>query len=80
MQDLIDDSYNRYAWVDPADVPTWFAEDEGKHNKPNLPMTKAQADELRMLQKEIDARPIKKVAEAKVLFLCVWHLFCLFQQ
>ena len=70
LQDLVDDSYHRRAWVDPNDVPSWFVDDEKKHNQANIPMTKAMADELRQQQKEIDLRPIKKVAEAKVRMCC----------
>ena len=40
-------------------------EDEGKHNKPSLPETKESVQIMRDKMKALDARPIKKVAEAK---------------
>jgi AdoMet-dependent rRNA methyltransferase SPB1 len=40
-------------------------DDEGKHYKPNIPVTKEAVAALRMRQRALDARPIKKVAEAK---------------
>ena len=42
-----------------------FKEDEGKHNKPSLPVTKEAMIVIRQKLKALDARPIKKVAEAK---------------
>eukprot|EP01097_Dermamoeba_algensis_P010503 TRINITY_DN7828_c0_g1_i1.p1 TRINITY_DN7828_c0_g1~~TRINITY_DN7828_c0_g1_i1.p1 ORF type:complete len:607 (-),score=216.39 TRINITY_DN7828_c0_g1_i1:231-2051(-) len=64
-RELIDDSYNRYAWNDPDDLPSWFRDDENKHNKPSLPLTKELVDRVRQKFMEINARPIKKIAEAK---------------
>jgi len=63
-RNLIDDSYNRYAFND-VDLPKWFKDDEEKHNKPQLPITKEIVKELKMKTRELNARPIKKVAEAK---------------
>lgn len=37
--ELVDDAYNRYAHND-TDLPRWFADDESKHNKKQLPVTK----------------------------------------
>ena len=42
-----------------------FTEDEGRHNKPSLPETKEAVQIMRDKMKALDARPIKKVAEAK---------------
>jgi AdoMet-dependent rRNA methyltransferase SPB1 len=39
--------------------------DESKHYKPNIPITKETVAALRSKQRALDARPIKKVAEAK---------------
>lgn len=39
--------------------------DEGKHNKPTLPVTKEAVLIMREKMKALDARPIKKIAEAK---------------
>merc|ERR1719197_1108814 len=40
-------------------------EEESKFNKPELPITKELMEQFRMRMREIDARPIKKVAEAQ---------------
>ncbi|GAM28168.1 hypothetical protein SAMD00019534_113440 [Acytostelium subglobosum LB1] len=63
-QDMIDDAYNRYAFND-DNLPTWFEEDEGRHNKPQTPITKEMVEEIKRNIREIDSRPIKKIAEAK---------------
>eukprot|EP01133_Synstelium_polycarpum_P011486 gene11486-13394_t len=63
-QDLIDDAYNRYAFND-TDLPSWFVDDEERHNKPQTPITKEQVIEIKKQIREIDSRPIKKIAEAK---------------
>jgi AdoMet-dependent rRNA methyltransferase SPB1 len=62
---LQDDSYNRYTWNDSDELPVWFQADEGAHNKPTLPLTKAQVAEMKLRWREINARDIKKVAESK---------------
>lgn len=64
-RDVIDSGYNRYAFNDPMGLPTWFLEDEGKHNKPTLPVTKEAANMIKERLKALNDRPIKKVAEAK---------------
>eukprot|EP01051_Picozoa_sp_SAG22_P005863 SAG22_NODE_363_length_11694_cov_40.815783_2_plen_189_part_00 len=65
-EDLIESGYNRYAHNDDqALLPKWFVEDEAKHSRPTLPITKEEAKRMRDEQKEIDNRPIKKVAEAR---------------
>ena len=35
---LVDASYNRYAWNDGKDLPSWFQDDEMRHNKPQVGM------------------------------------------
>lgn len=62
---LVNDSYNRYSFQDPDDVPEWFTHDERNHNKPNVPITKAEVDEIKAQFKGVNKRTIKKVAEAK---------------
>ena len=63
---VIDASYSRYATEDnEAIVPHWFLEDEAKHNRPNVNLTKEQVDEEKQLLREWNARPSKKVTEAK---------------
>jgi len=63
-RDAIDDAYNRNAFDDDG-LPDWFEDDEKKHRQPNLPVTKEAMEIYRLKMKEIDARPIKKVMEAK---------------
>ncbi|XP_033821703.1 pre-rRNA 2'-O-ribose RNA methyltransferase FTSJ3 [Periophthalmus magnuspinnatus] len=65
-RDLIDDSFHRFASSDEAwEVPEWFLQDERKHRKKPVPVTREMVDEYKQKWKEIDARPIKRVAEAK---------------
>lgn len=46
---LIDASYNRYSWNDPTGLPSWFVDDEMRHNKPQLPVPQALVDQVRTL-------------------------------
>ncbi|KIK40012.1 hypothetical protein CY34DRAFT_807620 [Suillus luteus UH-Slu-Lm8-n1] len=62
---LLNDGFNRYSLNAKDGLPSWFLDDEGKHYKPNIPVTKEAVAALRMRQRALDARPIKKVAEAK---------------
>ena len=63
-QDLIDSGYNRWT-SDDSNLPDWFTEDENNYCQKQLPITKDMVDEYRKKLKEINARPIKKIAEAK---------------
>lgn len=49
----------------PWEVPEWFLDDERKHRKKPVPVTRDMVEEYKQKWKEIDARPIKRVAEAK---------------
>lgn len=64
-QDVVDDGYNKLAFRDFDGLPEWFLDDEGKHSKPNRPISKAAAAALKEKMRSINARPIKKVMEAK---------------
>ena len=46
---LINDGFNRYSLNSKEDLPSWFLDDESKHYKPNLPVTKEAIDILRAL-------------------------------
>ncbi|XP_035509075.1 pre-rRNA 2'-O-ribose RNA methyltransferase FTSJ3 [Morone saxatilis] len=65
-RDLVDGSFHRFASSEEQwDVPEWFLDDERKHRKKPVPVTKEMVEEFKQKWKEIDARPIKRVAEAK---------------
>jgi hypothetical protein len=42
-----------------------FVQDENRHNKPQKPITKEEVEEMKAKFRELNERPIKKVAEAK---------------
>lgn len=62
---LVDASYNRFAWNDPNDLPTWFVDDEMKHNKPQVPVPGALLDQIKGKYQNVGTKEIKKVAEAR---------------
>jgi len=62
---LINDGFNRYSLNSKEGLPSWFLDDEAKNYKLNIPITKEAMAALRAKQRALDARPIKKVAEAK---------------
>ncbi|XP_041791499.1 pre-rRNA 2'-O-ribose RNA methyltransferase FTSJ3 [Chelmon rostratus] len=65
-RDLLDSSFHRFASSEEQwEVPEWFLDDERKHRKKPVPVTKEMVEEYKQKWKEIDARPIKRVAEAK---------------
>ncbi|XP_061446186.1 pre-rRNA 2'-O-ribose RNA methyltransferase FTSJ3 [Rhineura floridana] len=65
-RDLIDDSFNRYTFNEEAEeLPEWFAQEEQQHRRKQLPLERQTVEEYRQRWREINARPIKKVAEAK---------------
>ncbi|KAF6162046.1 hypothetical protein GIB67_002635 [Kingdonia uniflora] len=61
---IIDDGYNKYMFDD-DNLPTWFIEEEKRHRQPTKPVTKEEINAMKAQFKEIDARPAKKVAQAK---------------
>jgi AdoMet-dependent rRNA methyltransferase SPB1 len=67
QRNILDEyGYNRDIFHDdPDSLPKWFLEDEVQHRRRQLPVTKEAAQLLRERQKELNARPIKKVLEAK---------------
>lgn len=63
--DLLDDSFNRYSLRDVEGMPDWFLDDENKHSKLQRPTTAAAAAAIKEKMRALNARPIKKVREAK---------------
>jgi AdoMet-dependent rRNA methyltransferase SPB1 len=63
--DVVDDGFNKHAFRDRDGLPDWFLDDEGKHDKPHRPITKAAATAIKEKLRALNARPIKKVLEAK---------------
>merc|ERR1719293_142179 len=63
--ELMDAAYNRWTFDPNPALPSWFSEEEEKFNKPELPISKELMDQFRAKLREINARPIRKVAEAK---------------
>lgn len=61
---LVDASYNRYSFSDSA-LPAWFATDENRHFRPQLPISKDEVEAIKTRFRDIAARPIHKVAEAR---------------
>jgi AdoMet-dependent rRNA methyltransferase SPB1 len=64
-KDVIDASYNRYAWNDSAELPDWFCDDEEKHYRPQIPISKEIITQMRERFMEMATKPVKKVAEAR---------------
>lgn len=63
-RELIESAYNRYAFHD-TNLPKWFIEDESKYMRPAPVITGTEFNEAKRQLQTIDARPIKKIAEAK---------------
>uniref|UniRef100_A0A8D0L8L9 pre-rRNA processing protein FTSJ3 n=1 Tax=Sphenodon punctatus TaxID=8508 RepID=A0A8D0L8L9_SPHPU len=65
-RNLIDNSFNRYTFnEEDGELPEWFAHEEQQHRRKPLPLDRQAVEEYRQRWREINARPIKKVAEAK---------------
>ncbi|KAK4963509.1 AdoMet-dependent rRNA methyltransferase spb1 [Elasticomyces elasticus] len=62
---LEDDAFNTYSHRDTDGLPEWFLDDEGKHSKRQRPVTAEAAKAIKEKMKALNARPIKKVREAK---------------
>ncbi|RKF75152.1 AdoMet-dependent rRNA methyltransferase SPB1 [Golovinomyces cichoracearum] len=63
--ELIDDGWNRNAFKDREGLPEWFLDDESRHDKPHRPISAAAASAIKQKLRALNARPIKKVREAK---------------
>lgn len=65
-QEVLDSTYNRYSNFDDQNaLPQWFIEDEFKHFRPNIPITKEMVATEKAALKVYNERPSKKVLEAK---------------
>lgn len=64
-REFIDDAFNRYSFNDTDSAPSWFEDDESKHNKPMIPVTKEEVEKERQRFKEMNAMPIRAVLEAR---------------
>ena len=62
---ILNSSYNRYAFEDNEKVPKWFKEDENLHNVPLKPVTKEEILREKEYLRKINARMPKKILEAK---------------
>lgn len=64
--EILDSTYNKYAtFDDPSVLPSWFLEDERRHFRPNLQVTKEEIAAEKAALKVYNERPSKKVMEAK---------------
>ncbi|KAK8529548.1 hypothetical protein V6N13_102456 [Hibiscus sabdariffa] len=61
---ILDDARHKYMFHDDG-LPKWFLDEEKRHCQPIKPVTKEEIAAMRAQFKEINARPAKKVAEAK---------------
>lgn len=62
---MADDGFNKYTFRDSDGLPDWFLDDEVKHSRPHRPISAAGAAAIKEKQRALNARPIKKVREAK---------------
>lgn len=64
-KDIEDEGWNRFVHADSHLAPKWFREDEEKHCRRNIPVRQELVKEYKQKLRDIDAKPIKKVMEAK---------------
>ncbi|XP_065865859.1 adoMet-dependent rRNA methyltransferase spb1 [Euphorbia lathyris] len=64
-EEILDGAYNKYMFDDGEGLPSWFVEEERRHRQPMRPVTKEEVAAMQAQFKEVNARPAKKVAEAK---------------
>jgi len=63
--DILNGTYNRFAFDDSDMVPDWFMEEEKKHSRPNLPVTKVEIDRQKDKLRAYNSRAPRKILEAK---------------
>ena len=65
-EEILDMTSGRYAFNDDAGtLPEWFVQEEKRHYRLNLPITKEEVAAERELLRAYNERPSKKVMEAK---------------
>nr|POF13572.1 adomet-dependent rrna methyltransferase spb1 [Quercus suber] len=62
---LLDDNFNKFSHRDTDGLPEWFLDDENKHSRMVRPISAEAAKAIQEKTKALNARPIKKVREAK---------------
>ncbi|KAG9050143.1 AdoMet-dependent rRNA methyltransferase spb1 [Tulasnella sp. UAMH 9824] len=62
---LINDGFNRLSLNHKDGLPQWFLEEESNYYGVSLPVTKEAVRMLRAKQRALNARPMKKIAEAR---------------
>ncbi len=61
-EEIINDSFNRYTFDEnPARLPVWFRDEESRHNKPQLPVTKDMIEAEKARLREFDTKTPRKV-------------------
>lgn len=63
--DLTDDSFHKLSFRDTDGLPDWFLDDENQHSFINRPITASAVAAIKEKLRALNARPIKKVMEAK---------------
>jgi AdoMet-dependent rRNA methyltransferase SPB1 len=62
--EVIDDSFNRFV-RDDGPLPSWFEEDEKKHNRPMIPVSKDDVLEWKKKMRDVNEVATKRVIEAR---------------
>lgn len=63
-ENLIDAAYSRFVFHDKG-LPKWFEHDNDVYNRPQRMVTREEIEAEKELVRAMNARPIKKIAEAK---------------
>lgn len=64
-REIEDAAWNRYMHADQDFLPSWFKKDEEAHFHKPIPVPVSVVNEYKQKLQEIDARPMKRVVEAK---------------